>query len=172
MGRTKFGMIRVLLCLILSLSFFSLSCGNISAESTGTKRTGTEKARDFTLNDLDGRSVSLSDYAGKENVLLVCTTTWCPHCITIIPGLKDIHKRYDNAGIKILAVYLNEPEDRVRKFRQKYALPYSVLLDTDALVSSEYGIRGVPTIMLIDKQGMIIYRGYSIPADMIEDLTV
>ncbi len=163
---TKFLLITILCC-----SFFSLSCSSSAAELGRTSAAAGEKAPDFTLEDLNGSSISLSDFYGKKSVLLICTTTWCRHCVTIIPDLKDIYSKYSNKGLEVIAMYINEPENKVRKFSQKYSLPYVVLLDSDGEVATAYRIRGVPTLMLIDKNGIIKYRGHNVTTDMIDRVT-
>lgn len=153
-----------------ALCLFLFSCCGIAAGEAPAGSAVGEKAYNFELMDLNGKTLSLKDFAGKENVLLVCTTTWCPHCVTIIPELKKIHNSYFEKGLKVIAVYVNEREGRVSRFSKKYGLPYTVLLDTDGAVASRYNIRGVPTLMLIGLNGVIEYRGYSIPSGMIEEL--
>jgi len=161
---------KFLLVIILSLNFFSLSCSNNTAESANSSAVTGEKAPDFMLNDLNGNNVALTDFYGKKSVLLICTTTWCPHCITIMPGLKEIYSKYSNKGLEVMAMYINEPEDKVRTFSQKYGLPYTILLDPDGAAATLYKIRGVPTLMIIDKNGIMQYRGYEVPMDMIKEI--
>ena len=171
MRRSVSSTTKFLLCAILCCSFFSLSCSNSAAESARTNAAQGKRAPDFTLKDLNGNSVSLMDFYGKKSVLLVCTTTWCPHCVTNIPDLKNIYNRYSNKGLEVLAMYVNEPENKVRTFSQKYDLPYTILLDIDGEAATTYKIRGVPTLMLIDKDGIIKYRGYNVTMDMIDKIT-
>ncbi len=161
---------KCLIFVALSLSLFSLSCGNSVAESARTNATKGERAIDFTLKDLNGTNVSLADFQDKQNVLLICTTTWCPHCVTIIPGLKEIHSKYSSKGLEVMAIYINESEKKLRAFSQKHAIPYTVLLDLDGATASAYKIRGVPTLMLIDRNGIIQYRGYNVPQGMIKKI--
>lgn len=161
---------KSLLLIILSLSFFSLSCGNSTAKSAKRAVVIGERAPDFTLKDLNGNSVSLANFHGKKSVLLIYTTTWCPHCITIIPRLKEIYSKYNSKGLEVMAVYINEPENKVRAFNQKHALGYTILLDPDGMTASAYKIRGVPTLMLIDRKSIIRYRGYNISMDMIKEI--
>ena len=166
----KSAVTKFLLSIILGLSFFSLSCGNSVAELAGTDAALGRKAPGFTLNDLSGRSVSLADFYGKKSVLLICTTTWCPHCVTIIPELKDIYNEYHSNGLEMIAIYINESQNKVSSFSQKHTIPYTVLLDLDGAAASAYRIRGVPTLVLIDKNGIIQYRGNSVPMNMIDQV--
>lgn len=114
-------------------------------------------APDFNLKDLEGKTHFLSDYSGKT-VLLTFTTTWCPYCKKEIPILKKFYKEYKGKGFELIAIYIQESDKKVASFVKKYDLPYTVLLDLDGRVARSYGIRGVPTKILIDKKGTILCR--------------
>jgi peroxiredoxin len=112
----------------------------------------------------------LNDFVGEKGIFIVFTTTWCRHCITVIPDLKNIYADIQTRNIEMLAVYIREPRDKVKAFSEKHALPYPVLLDLDGAVASLYKIRGVPSFVLIDKAGSIKYMGHSIPATIIKEI--
>jgi peroxiredoxin len=116
-----------------------------------------KKAPDFALKDLQGRNFKLSDHKGKP-VLLIFGTTWCYYCRDEIPRFKKIYAGYAKKGLVIVNIDIQESRDRVSRFADKYELPYKVLLDETADVAENYGVRGVPTMFLIDKQGMIVCR--------------
>jgi len=170
MYRLRYTTTKFLLFIILSLNLFSLSCGNSTAELAKTDAITGERAHDFTLKDLNGNNVSLADFHGEKSVLLICTTTWCPRCITIIPELKEIHTKYNSRGLEVIAMYINETENKVKAFNRKHALPYTILLDSDGIAASAYKIRGIPTLILIDKNSRIRYRGYSVLTDKIKEV--
>jgi peroxiredoxin len=124
----------------------------------GTLRYGQEeKAPDFVLKDLQNRKFKLSDHKGKP-VLLIFGATWCPYCRDAIPHLKDIYERYGKKGLVAVNIDIQESRDKVSRFADKYKLPYRVLLDENAEVAQNYGVQGVPTLVLIDKNGMIACR--------------
>ena len=112
------------------------------------------KPPDFTLKDLSGKTVSLKDFRGKV-VLLDFTTTWCPWCKKDIPNLKKLYASMKGKNFELLSIFINESQKRVESFASQYSLPYPVLLDTDASVANKYGIRGVPTKIVIKKDGTI-----------------
>jgi len=113
-------------------------------------------APDFTLKDLNGKSVRLSDFRGRNPVLLVFSTTWCPHCRSQVPLINDIYSKYRGKGLQVYHVDIQEPADRINGFVKRYKVTYPVLLDTDAKVSKQYRIVGVPTNVLIDKNGSVV----------------
>ena len=114
-------------------------------------------APDFVLKDLNDKEVRLSDYRGKV-VLLNFSTTWCVHCRQIIPYLKDLKEKYKDKDFVILNIDIQESKGRVSAFAARHEIPYRVLLDTDAEVAMLYKIVGVPNLILIDKDGIIMCR--------------
>lgn len=119
------------------------------------------QASDFILDDLEGSKVSLSDLSKEKPVLLVFWATWCPFCIEEIPALNkiaDAHK--DKVGIA--GIDIKENVEKVKSFAQKKEIKYSILLDSTGSVAQKYGVLGIPTNVLIDKDGKILYSGHSI----------
>ncbi len=147
--------ISVLMCLM----FLTFSVPDLFAYPVmGTARDGQEeKAPDFVLKDLQNRKFKLSDHKGKP-VLLIFGATWCPYCRDAIPHLKDIYSRYGKKGLVAVNIDIQESRDKVLRFADKYKLPYRVLLDENAEVAQNYGVQGVPMLVLIDKNGMIVCR--------------
>jgi peroxiredoxin len=162
--------IKILILLVIVFCFFACSCNSRHAESDMPGVSGADKAKSFSLQDLEGNSVSIYDYLGEKGVFLIFTTTWCPHCVTVIPDLKNIYQQNRGKNLEMLAIYIKEPQNRVAAFRQNHALSYIVLLDTDGKVASEYNVRGVPTFVVVDKNGNIRYSGHNIPEDSIKEI--
>jgi len=123
--------------------------------ATAAKDVREDKAPDFILADVQGGKFRLNDQRGKP-VLLIFGTTWCPSCREEIPHLKDIHARYAPKGLIMANIDIQESRDKVSRYADKYELPYRVLLDENGDVSKTYGIRGVPTLILLDEEGTIV----------------
>ena len=140
-----------------------LLAGMLSCSDTGPPTVAPKpadgKARDFVLNDLNGRKFVLGDQRGKP-VLLIFGTTWCPTCRTEIPRYKYYHETYGNRGLIVVYIDIQESRDKVSRFAEKYELPYRVLLDDQGLVAEAYQIAGVPTMVLVDRDGAIVSRQY------------
>jgi peroxiredoxin len=114
-------------------------------------------APDFGLEDLAGQTVRLSDLLGKP-VLLNFWATWCPPCRAELPALQAAHERYGDAVV-ILGVDVSETAAQVLQFAPQYGLTYPILLDQDGAVSgSLYGVRGVPTSLVIGADGILSAR--------------
>jgi thiol-disulfide isomerase/thioredoxin len=107
------------------------------------------------LTDLKGRSVSFSEFKGK--ILFVnFWATWCPPCREEMPSMEKLHTRLKHKDFVILAVDLMEPASKVEAFFQEFKLTFMALLDSNGEVGSLFGIRSIPTTLILDKNGMII----------------
>lgn len=121
-------------------------------------QNGTFEAPAFTLPDLEGKQVSLSDFRGKW-VVLDFWGAWCRWCIKGFPELKSAYSDY--AGkIEVIGIDNRDTPERWREAVAKYALPWVNLYnDTEqpagtALLES-YAVQGFPTKVVIDPQGII-----------------
>lgn len=109
------------------------------------------KGADFTLKDLGGNSVSLSQFAGQY-VLLDFSATWCGPCNQSIPRLQELHSAYDGKGLVVLAVY-EEDAQTVKQHMAEHGARYKVLIDSNKAASSRYSVRAFPTFYLIGPDG-------------------
>jgi len=138
--------------------FIPADAGSAPKPREAAKTAIAEKAPDFVLKDLNGRKFRLSDFRGKQPVLIIFSTTWCPTCKEEIPHFKSLHATYAKQGLLIVNVDIQESQEKVAKFTARHGLPYRVLLDEDGDVSGIYDIRGVPSMVLIDRNGNILCR--------------
>jgi peroxiredoxin/outer membrane lipoprotein-sorting protein len=131
-------------------------------------------APDFTLDNLAGESVKLSDHRGKGIVILDFWATWCGPCVRAMPVLSKVSGKYADKGVQLYAVNLREDEATIEQFLEKQELDVPVLLDRDGAIAQQYGVRGIPQTVIIDKQGKIqvIHQGFSptLESDLTEEL--
>jgi len=111
-------------------------------------------AADFQLQNLDGQTVSLSDFRGKP-VLLNFWASWCGPCVYEMPFIQQVHEEWAERGLVVLAVNQGESLSRVNKFLEDRNLSIPVLLDTNNAVGQKYRVVGIPTTYLIDEDGVI-----------------
>ena len=95
-------------------------------------------APDFDLEDQDGNPVKLSDLKGSPVVLYFYPKADTPGCTTQACGIRDRGDEYDAAGARVLGVSPDKPA-KLRKFADKYALPFTLLADTEHEVADAYG---------------------------------
>ncbi len=151
---------------VLMVATFAVAChlfgpadaGSATKPRETAKTAIAEKAPDFVLKDLNGRRYRLSDVKGKQPVLIIFSTTWCPSCKEEIPHFKSLHETYAKRGLEIVNIDLQESQEKVAKFATRNGLPYRVLLDEDGAVGGIYEIRGVPSMVLVDQNGNILCR--------------
>ncbi len=120
-----------------------------------------DQAHAFTLNDLDGNEIALSDYAGRP-VLVNFWATWCAPCRLEMPEFQKIRDSYSDDELAILAVNYDEDPDNVRRFfHDELGLTFTPLLDSGHKVANAYGAVGLPATFFIDAQGEVtnIHRG-------------
>jgi tetratricopeptide (TPR) repeat protein/thiol-disulfide isomerase/thioredoxin len=129
-------------------------------------------APDFTLKDLDGRDVQLTSLKGKV-VVLDFWATWCGPCRLEIPIIERIYKQYGKKGVAVLGVNEQESGDIVRKYVERNKISYPVLLTSgDSSVIGAYGAHALPTVAVVDKNGIVAaYRVGTSPviADVLHD---
>lgn len=110
-------------------------------------------APDFTLMNLHGEEVSLSDYKGKI-VLINFWATWCPWCLKEMPDMQKLSD--ENDDLVILAVDVREDKKAVEKYIEEGGYDFEVLLDEDGEVSMDYLVGGLPTSYFVDRDGILL----------------
>ena len=111
-----------------------------------------DEVPDFTLADLDGEMVRLSEVVAEHELVLVnFWASWCGPCRMEKPMLERLQEELGGKGFVILAVNLGESEDEVRKFVEETEMTLRVLLDEEGEVADMLGVRGLPTSILVDR---------------------
>jgi peroxiredoxin Q/BCP len=99
-----------------------------------------DKAPDFELQNQDGETVRLSDFAGDKTIVLYFyPKADTPGCTTQACGIRDRQAEYDAAGAVVLGVSPDKPE-ALRKFADKYGLPFTLLGDPEHKTADDYGV--------------------------------
>lgn len=117
-------------------------------------QSGNYVAPDFTLKNLEGKDVKLSDFRGKW-VIIDFWGSWCGWCIKGFPKLKDAYEQY-KPELEIVGVDCNEPEENWRKGVEKYKLPWVNVYNPEGTsILSDYAVQGFPTKVIVNPEGKI-----------------
>jgi peroxiredoxin len=149
------------LCLMLSVSM--TACVNAQDSLNAV-------AGNFQLQDLSGKTYELSSYKNKQSVLLFFWTTWCPFCLKSLQRLNADYANLEKDGIVLLGVNVGERRSAVERLVRNYNIVFKVLLDEGSVAANTYRLLGVPTFVLIDKKGVIRYKGNSYPGSEIKQM--
>jgi len=111
----------------------------------------------FSLSDLNGRTVSLSDYRGKV-VMLYFWVTWCPHCQNELASVDLLHRELKDGDFEVILVDIMEGKARVKKVVEERQYTAPVLLDEAGVATRAYHVMATPTVYLLNRQGAIMGR--------------
>ena len=113
-----------------------------------------KNAPDFSVEDIDGKTHKLSDYLGR-NVVVVFWATWCPACNLEIPHLIELRKMLAEDKLAILTISNEEPE-RLKKYVELKGINYTVLSLGDSPLPEPFAdVTSIPTTFFIDPEGKI-----------------
>ncbi|HTZ10968.1 MAG TPA: TlpA disulfide reductase family protein [Candidatus Margulisiibacteriota bacterium] len=157
--------------LVLSLSHLTPACAQAPQKTQARLEKIFPMAPDFTLQDIYQEDFSLKSYREKSQpVLLFFWTTWCPYCQQELRVLNSREATLEQDGLTVMAINVGEDPAKVETFIKTFNPTYRVLLDKDTEVSRSFGIMGVPTYVLIDKEGHIVFQDNFFPLKEYKDL--
>ena len=128
--------------------------------TAGLSQVGADKkAPDFTLPDMNGKNFQLSQNTEGKLTLLNFWATWCMPCREEMKKLKKIQKKYEDKGLEIVCVSVDDPKtvSKVKSFIKTNRYKYTVLLDTNNEVMRLYQVTNPPYTFLIDEHGELVY---------------
>ena len=144
--------------MILSILRVALPCFLAAAPTSAAdlKPWTGSPAPGLELRDLDGRGHRLADYRGKV-VLVNFWATWCAPCREEMPSIQRLKEQLAGKPFAVLAVNLDEPETRIRKFLSQMTVDFTVLLDPGKKAASAWNARILPASFVIGPDGRIRY---------------
>ena len=139
--------------LVFSLSLVTGGCGDSNTIGVEVGR----KAPEISGESTDGVPVRLSQYHGKV-VLLDFWATWCGPCRTMIPHEKDLYRQFDTRPFVILGISADHKREDLKGFVAQEKLPWPNIFDGGGTIRNDWGVSGLPTLVLIDHKGIILAR--------------
>jgi peroxiredoxin len=112
-------------------------------------------AVDFTLENLQGEDVRLRDHRGQL-IFLNFWATWCPPCREEMPAMEIMHTELGDLPFTILAVSVQEERNTVTRYIDQYGYTFPILRDPTGRISSNYGVRGLPTTYFVSSDGFVL----------------
>jgi peroxiredoxin len=120
-------------------------------------QSGDVDAPQFAFPDINGKSISLSDYKGKW-VVIEFWGSWCPWCIKGIPQLKEAYATY-SPKLEVIGIACNDTPEAWKKAVEKYELPWVSLYNGEergGKIAEDYYILGYPTKVIVSPEGKIV----------------
>jgi len=146
-----------------ALFIFLLTGGEASAASelyakAGLNRIkGESEAPEFVLKTMDGQDLDRRAFKGKI-VLVNFWATWCGPCKEEMPALERLRQKFRDREFEVLAITTDNQRKAIASFSKTLGLTFPVLLDETKEVSDMFGVRGLPTSVLIDGDGKLLGR--------------
>lgn len=159
---------------VLLVSYFG-GCRLIGGEScpiSGTSRSDAPQigssvgdiAPDFELPTVEGPSLSSKTLQGKPTVL-VFWTAWCPICKDEAPAINRLAAEFEPKGVKVIGINIGESDARIAEGIKDFGIKYTVAKDRDTIVARSFKVVGTPTIIILDRAGLVEYYGHEVPDD-------
>jgi cytochrome c biogenesis protein CcmG/thiol:disulfide interchange protein DsbE len=144
--------LTAIVAIILSLGILFAGCNGGESQDPWVG----EPAPDFKFQGAE-QLISLSDLQGSP-VLLNFWATYCTPCVAEMPLLQQIWEGWQEKGLVLLAVNIQESPSVVEAFMQNKGLSFMVVLDSEGALAGQYGIRYIPATFFIDSEGIIQER--------------
>ncbi|WP_219845864.1 TlpA family protein disulfide reductase [Maribrevibacterium harenarium] len=147
---SPFSRLRTAFTMLAICSSLSVSAANLTPASQSEPAPNAN----LSLPTVAGDSAKLSDFRGTV-VLLDFWASWCGPCRESFPWMNQMERKYQDQGFKVVAVNLDQDAALVTPFLNDFPANFTVLLDTNFSMPEAFGVIGMPTSYLLDRQGRI-----------------
>lgn len=164
----------VLFMFVVSLGYQFLTSNFNNDNNDVDQNISGQVAKDFTVIDVDGKEVSLSDFKGKP-VVVNFWASWCPPCKVEMPYFNEVYKELGDE-VQFMMVDLvdgsRETVDTAKAFIKENGYEFPVFFDTDQNAAIAYGIYSIPTSIFIDAEGKVVrsITGTMTKADLLVEI--
>ncbi len=151
-----------LLVLVFGISSFTIDPPSDKADGYGIG----DIAADFSLKNIDGKMVSLSDYKDANGFIVIFTCNHCPYAVMYEDRINELNAKYAKQGYPVIAINPNDPEVKpedsfenmiVRAKEKNFKFPY--LLDEGQKIYPQFGATKTPHVFLLDSKRVVKYIG-------------
>jgi peroxiredoxin len=150
----------------LALAVLTLRAHDVAAQDVGLDIGKRPPA--VTLEDLDGKPVSLAQFVGRKPVLIEFWATWCPLCKALEPSLSAAQKRFGkDVECLIVAVGVNQSPSSIKRHIAKHPLPCRILWDGKGAAVRAYEAPNTSYIAMLDASGKVVYTGVGSDQDLV-----
>lgn len=150
----KKGLIVVALIVVFTAFYFRSQ--RRTATPTRAAETATHAAQSeapaLTLTDLDGAQINTASYTGKV-VLVNFWAAWCTPCTAEVPQIMALQEKYRAEGLQVLGISMDDRESALRDFYKQHKMNYPVVAGNQQIAEAYGGILGLPTTILIARDG-------------------
>lgn len=123
------------------------------------------RIHDFSLKDLDRKTVYLSDIQGETLTVIDFWATWCQPCLRSLPKLVEMSRELEPEGVQFIGISVDSPRNfsKIKPFARSVGINYPVLLDPGAELMGDLNVMSVPTLLIVDGNLNILYthEGFS-----------
>jgi cytochrome c biogenesis protein CcmG, thiol:disulfide interchange protein DsbE len=131
--------------------------GIISCNAQGHPGVG-DKLSIITLSDLLGNSIVIPTGLTGKIALIHFWAGWCPTCRGEMTSLESLANKYRQEGVVPCSIGIGERRDTAFRYIKNLNITYPVLLDPDSLTQKQFGIAGIPTYYVLNREGIIRFK--------------
>lgn len=142
--------LRVQFAWLVAACALLASCMSRSAPELG------DRALEFDTRSLSGDTLRFKPDSGRIH-LLYFWADWCPRCEDDFHLMEKLYRQWSNQADapRFLAVDVGQSEEHVQNFVKRMKISFPIYLDHDGKIARSYGVKGLPTYFLVDRQGVI-----------------
>ena len=146
----------IIFALIITIAGCS---GDFSPRGAPPSLESGSPAPQFTLELVDGRSVTLDEYKGKP-LVLIYMASWCPCSLESAPVFNKVYDEYHPKGVEFLMVGIQDSSSKFKKFVGEKGFKFSAGFDKGDNIARLYGVSAPPTTFFINKEGIVVNSYY------------
>jgi len=115
---------------------------------------------EYTLtNAVDGQTMSNEDLQGKI-VVMDFWATWCGPCMAAMPHMLKVQEEYRDKGVQIVGISLDKDAETLKGTIKEHGLSWPNHYDEDRTITTQFGVKGIPTIYIMSPEGVVLWRGH------------